>query len=70
MLKTDLCPMCGVLQEMAITGFRSVAARLDGSRVQLLTRAYHCKACGCFVGSEEVADNPEDETGVFMEEED
>ncbi|HEY4612674.1 MAG TPA: hypothetical protein VII11_06795 [Bacteroidota bacterium] len=67
MIYVDLCPMCGVLREMDVTGFQTAVVDADGRTIELLTRAFHCKACTCFVRSDEVLDVPEHREDVRLD---
>lgn len=67
MLFTDLCPLCGVLREMEVSGFKTIVRDPAGNEVVMLTRAYHCATCFCFVRSEEVPATPENVAGVLLE---
>ena len=67
MMTTDLCPMCGVLREMEITGFRTAGFDTTGLRKSVLTRAYHCRSCSCFVRCEEVEDTPLNRQSVILD---
>lgn len=66
---TDLCPMCGVLREMDVSGFRTIAVDAEGKQQVILTRAYHCRACFCFVRSEDVPAIPENLIDVLVDKE-
>jgi hypothetical protein len=65
----DLCPMCGMLREMDVSGFTTISVDPAGNRLVLLTKAYHCAACGCFVRSEDVPATEEQFIGVRLDEE-
>ena len=65
----DLCPMCGLLREMNISGFRTIAVDDKGTRTAILTRAYHCRSCFCFVCAEDVDDTPENRENVLLDDE-
>lgn len=69
MRATDLCPMCGVLREMDVSGFKTIAVDSAGNEAVMLTRAYHCSACFCFVRSEDVPATPEHLAGVLLDDE-
>lgn len=69
MTYTDLCPMCGVLREMDISGYRTVSIDAKGNSSITLTRAYHCRACCCFVRCEDVEDTPANREGVILDKE-
>lgn len=66
---TDLCPMCGVLREMDVSGYRRVSIDEEGKKKNVLTRVHHCSTCFCFVRCEDVDDKPENLEGVIMDEE-
>lgn len=64
----DLCPMCGLLREMNLSGFRTIALDAEGKKTAVLTRVYHCRTCFCFVRSEDVEDVPENLVDVVLDE--
>lgn len=66
---TDLCPMCGVLREMDVSGFKTVVVDSVGNEAVMLTRAYHCTTCFCFVRSEDVPATPENLADVLLDDE-
>jgi hypothetical protein len=61
--------MCGVLREMDVSGFTTISVDQAGNSSVLLTRAYHCAACFCFVRSEDVPATLENLAGVYLDEE-
>jgi hypothetical protein len=54
---------------MDVSGFKTIAMDPAGNEVAILTRAYHCAACFCFVRSEDVPATSENLTGVLLDDE-
>jgi hypothetical protein len=59
--------MCGVLREMDVTGFRTTGFDKTGIKTSVLTRAYHCRSCSCFVRCEEVEDTQQNRENVILD---
>ena len=69
MTSFDLCPMCGVMREVDVTGFRTTFVNEQGDTKSLLTRAYHCNVCCSFIRCQEVEDTEENCAGVLLDDE-
>ncbi|HEY5615786.1 MAG TPA: hypothetical protein VIL52_07155 [Bacteroidota bacterium] len=69
MTNVDLCPICGVLREMNVTGYRTTYTGAHGDSNIVLTRAYHCAMCCSFVRCENVEDTEENLAGVLLDDE-
>jgi hypothetical protein len=50
----ELCPMCGVLQEMNVSAFHSEVVDVDGHPRTSITVVYHCKSCGALARHENI----------------
>ena len=55
----ELCPMCGVMQEMDLSAFHSLNVDSSGEAVAFVTVAYHCKSCGALARYEHIQEEPD-----------
>ena len=65
----DLCPICGVMREMVVTGYRTMFVDVRGESSTVLTRVYHCSVCDSFARAEDVADTVGNSAGVLLDDE-
>jgi hypothetical protein len=70
MTYTDLCPMCGLLREMDLSGFRTVVVNPEGKKQTVLTRVYHCRQCASFARAENVSDTPDNRQDMVLDQDD
>ena len=57
----EFCPKCRAFQEMSLARTtRVVKAEPGGQQKKIETVSYHCRTCGTFVRSEEMADHETD----------
>lgn len=49
------CPTCRAMRNVRLTTSRRKVRRPDGKDVVIVTRMFHCEACGSFIRSEDAA---------------
>lgn len=52
---TTYCPHCRTVTNLSFVVIPCLTTDLDGKEEIVISRTYHCKACGLFVRSEENA---------------
>jgi len=62
-MASGYCPKCRRPTNLELTVSRRTVADADGRERTLVTRTYHCEACGTFVRSEEAEENALGEGG-------
>lgn len=50
----ELCPFCGTLREMDLTGYRTVGFDHEGNEDNTFTVVARCRYCGLLVRTEDV----------------
>ncbi|MBI4429262.1 MAG: hypothetical protein HY562_09100 [Ignavibacteriales bacterium] len=58
MVHEELCPLCGVSQEMAVSAFHTVGVDARGESHTTITVAYHCRSCGGLARFEHMEEDP------------
>ena len=56
----ELCPMCGVIQEMDVSAFHSTRIDIRDQPTTIVTVAYHCSSCGALARYEHIQEEPEE----------
>ncbi len=56
----ELCPMCGVIQEMDVSAFHSTKVDAYDQATTIVTVAYHCSSCGALARYEHIQEEPEE----------
>ncbi len=49
----EFCQGCGAVRNLAVTTAERTETDEDGKEKKVITRTYHCEACGRFVRSED-----------------
>jgi hypothetical protein len=57
-MPTGRCPRCKEERNLEVTVSHREVTGPDGAKRVLVTRTYHCEACGTFVRSEDCEQDP------------
>lgn len=60
MIHQELCPMCGISQEMDVSAFHSTKVDVHDNATTIVTLAYHCRSCGALARYEHIQEEPEE----------
>lgn len=53
-MMNDICPNCRELKTLTESASERQETNSEGKTEKIVTKAYHCSTCSCFVKSEDI----------------